>query len=387
MFSLTLVLCCTFSGLPATQFDWPVYPKDNYRCDQNQFDYNPDHSGYHLGEDWNGKGGMSTDKGDPVYCVANGRVVKVDDRAEPTQWGKVLVIAHTLPSDDIVYSVYAHVQKILVNKGDVVSLGQKVATIGDANGYYLNAAHLHFALMKHGPFPPKAKGYVEHLYLETANDYYIPSLFISNRQNPTVISLNSGGWKKFVVADQAPISTAYVGVKNRVTGSVEYHSFTKSLSDGTLKPIIRSSWQGENNEFTPSQLADFIFVPNGTKYALKSLPASSLYKVSLVIFPVKVDEETIALRAKSDMLCSTYAYGPEFLEALPETFSFSSFDWPEGVINYHSQMSFVVYDLPSNLVTGLLKGRSLPLLERGLGIDVSFSQTIVLPHISPNKVD
>ncbi len=388
MFSAILVFCCVSASSIATQFDWPVYPKDNYRCDQDQFEYNPDHSGYHLGEDWNGKGGMSTDKGNPVYCVANGRVVKVDNTELKNDWGKVIVVAHTLPSLEIVYSVYTHLQKILVSKGQDVLLGKQIGTIGDANGYYLNAAHLHFAIMKRGPFPPKAKGYVKELYLDTADDYYIPSLFISNRQNPTVISLNSGSWKNFTVVDQTPISTAYVEVKNRVTGSNQYHSFTEALTGGTLKPVIKSSGPAGVLQVGPSQLPDFIFMPNGTKYALKSVPASSLYQVSLILFPIKVDEETMALRAKSDMLCSAYAYGPEFISAFMNTFRFETLTWPDGsLLAWWVGMGFETTPGIDSSFYYYLSVNQAPLIGRWPYYDIDLEHQFTLPRNSPNKVD
>ncbi len=55
-----------------------------------------------MGEDWNGNEGKSSDYGDLVYPMAVGKVIKALDQ-----------------------------------KG---SIGK----IGDANGYYVGAAHLHF---------------------------------------------------------------------------------------------------------------------------------------------------------------------------------------------------------------------------------------------------
>ncbi|HEX8119063.1 MAG TPA: hypothetical protein VF521_17425, partial [Pyrinomonadaceae bacterium] len=46
--------------------------------------------GLHTGEDWNGAGGGNTDLGQPVYSVANGRVVFAEDCGR--LWGNVVVL-------------------------------------------------------------------------------------------------------------------------------------------------------------------------------------------------------------------------------------------------------------------------------------------------------
>ncbi len=52
--------------------------------------------GIHPGEDWNGKGGGNTDDGQPVFAVANGRVIYARDADEP--WCKIAWLANILKS-------------------------------------------------------------------------------------------------------------------------------------------------------------------------------------------------------------------------------------------------------------------------------------------------
>jgi murein DD-endopeptidase MepM/ murein hydrolase activator NlpD len=96
----------------------------------------------HLGEDWNGKGGGDTDLGDPIYTVANGYVVSCTD--EMLGWGKIIRIIHQLNDTTFVESFYAHCQDFVAQPKKFVKRGDKIATIGNANGSYL--AHLHFEL-------------------------------------------------------------------------------------------------------------------------------------------------------------------------------------------------------------------------------------------------
>ena len=98
---------------------------------------------YHTGADLN-FGSPYEDKGMPTYSVANGMVIF----AGPLKiWGNVIIIRHDplyVPSGQVLYSRYAHVQDILVKVGDRVKRGQEVAEIGDAFGRFV--PHLHYDL-------------------------------------------------------------------------------------------------------------------------------------------------------------------------------------------------------------------------------------------------
>lgn len=101
---------------------------------------------YHPGEDWNGRGGGNTDFGQPVYAVAEGRVVFAENCFH---WGNMLLIEHRLPDGEIVFTLSAHLKDILVKEGDVVKRRQEVGLVG--RGYKdatYKSAHLHFEIRK-----------------------------------------------------------------------------------------------------------------------------------------------------------------------------------------------------------------------------------------------
>lgn len=99
----------------------------------------------HLGDDLNGIGGENSDLGDPIYCVADGRVLLARDGG--TGWGNVVIVLHAYLENggrNYVQSYYAHVEKMLVHPGDDVRRGQQIATVGTGGGRYF--AHLHFEM-------------------------------------------------------------------------------------------------------------------------------------------------------------------------------------------------------------------------------------------------
>ncbi len=112
----------------------------------------PDAAGYynaqgfgknnHLGDDWNANTGGNTDLGDPVFAVSNGYVKNAEDIRGG--WGNVIRILHKLPNGEMVESLYAHCDTVLVKQGDWVKRGDPVGTIGTAHGIYY--AHLHFEM-------------------------------------------------------------------------------------------------------------------------------------------------------------------------------------------------------------------------------------------------
>lgn len=125
----------------ADGFDYPVgKPNAKGYYNAQKFGRNQ-----HLGDDWNGVGGGNTDLGDPVYVVAHGIVVFAEE--VPGGWGNVVRVVHNIGSAErpvFVESLYAHLQRITVTTGTVLKRGQRLGTIGTANGAYL--AHLHLEL-------------------------------------------------------------------------------------------------------------------------------------------------------------------------------------------------------------------------------------------------
>jgi hypothetical protein len=125
----------------ATRFDFPLGSEHGAMAyNAQRFTENR-----HLGDDLNGIGGENSDLGDPVYAVADGRVLLA--REGGPGWGNIIIVLHAYLKDGAriyVQSYYAHVETILVHTGKNVQRGQKIATVGTANGRYF--AHLHFEM-------------------------------------------------------------------------------------------------------------------------------------------------------------------------------------------------------------------------------------------------
>lgn len=111
----------------------------------NGFDFpvgKPDAKGYvkeksfgqenFLGEQWNGEKGGNKHFGDSVYSIGHGFVVLAEDLGG--EWGRVIRIVHNLPTGELIESLYAHCDSILVEQGEYVKRGDKIATMGNASG-------------------------------------------------------------------------------------------------------------------------------------------------------------------------------------------------------------------------------------------------------------
>jgi murein DD-endopeptidase MepM/ murein hydrolase activator NlpD len=63
-----------------------------------------------------------------------------------TGWGNRVVIRHTLPDGQVVYSLYAHLlaRSVIVHEGDVVAAGQPIARVGQTGR--ATAPHLHIEI-------------------------------------------------------------------------------------------------------------------------------------------------------------------------------------------------------------------------------------------------
>jgi Peptidase family M23 len=130
------------ASLPtATHFDFPLGNENGAMA------YNAQHftENKHLGDDLNGIGGENSDLGDPIYAIADGRVLLARDGGPG--WGNIVILLHAYLENGerkYVQSYYGHVEKMLVHPGDLVKRGQQIATVGTANGRYF--AHLHFEM-------------------------------------------------------------------------------------------------------------------------------------------------------------------------------------------------------------------------------------------------
>lgn len=125
----------------ATHFDFPLGNENGAMA------YNAQHftENKHLGDDLNGIGGENSDLGDPIYAIADGRVLLARDGGPG--WGNIVILLHAYLENGerkYVQSYYGHVEKMLIHPGDLVKRGQQIATVGTANGRYF--AHLHFEM-------------------------------------------------------------------------------------------------------------------------------------------------------------------------------------------------------------------------------------------------
>ena len=157
------------ASLPtATRFDYPLGSENGALAyNAQRFTENR-----HLGDDLNGVGGENSDFGDPVYAVADGRVLLA--REAGPGWGNIVIVLHAYKEDGLrkyVQSYYAHLDEILVAPRQNVRRGEQIGTVGTAEGRYL--AHLHFE-MREFTTPFIGPG-----YREDTRGWIDPSAFIA----------------------------------------------------------------------------------------------------------------------------------------------------------------------------------------------------------------
>jgi len=144
--------------------------------------------GGHVGEDWDGVRGGDTDLGDPIYSAGDGIVVFARD--VHLGWGNVVIVRHAYrEGGNVKYidSLYGHLQKMLVARGQRVSRGQQIATMGTAHGQY--DAHLHFEIRKNLEI-----GMSRSKFQKDFSNYYDPTQFINSHRHLT------GGGANYKVA-------------------------------------------------------------------------------------------------------------------------------------------------------------------------------------------
>lgn len=160
-----------------TRFDFPLGTEHGAMSyNAQRFGTRGDVSAHaHLGDDLNGIGGYNTDLGDPVYAVADGRVL----HAAPAGpgWGNVVILLHTLADGGpprVVQSFYAHLDRIDVRVGETVGRGEPIGTVGTADGRYY--AHLHFEMRD------MLQPWIGTGYADDAVGWINPSVFLRDRR-------------------------------------------------------------------------------------------------------------------------------------------------------------------------------------------------------------
>lgn len=107
---------------------------------------------WHEGVDLNLKTGGNTDLGEPVYAIADGRVVyyhRYTHAYTPNTYGKHLIMEFIAPDGNKYWAHYAHLQdQDFLNAAIPVTKGQKLGLVGTSG---TTLAHLHFSIFKKDP--------------------------------------------------------------------------------------------------------------------------------------------------------------------------------------------------------------------------------------------
>jgi len=159
---------------------------NNWHVRQDTGNFYSAMGGLHPGEDWN-KGSGNYDAGEPVYAIANGKVVYLKQTyASDEDYGWTMVLEHVLPNNEVYYSIYMHItyerngntdntngymttnknffsyrdenNYNMVNKGDTI--GRIKRSTYYSNKSVKHPAHLHFEI--------RSKSYVK----GSANKYW-----------------------------------------------------------------------------------------------------------------------------------------------------------------------------------------------------------------------
>lgn len=162
------------SALPVNDtFDFPVRPPDG----QGAFVTVKFWEDHHLGEDWN-TAEEDKDLGEPVYSCGDGIVTfsqYVSDLSST-----VVTIAYRLPPGklpSVVEMMYANLDQASVASGAMVKRGQKIGSMGNAEGK--NKAHLHWEVRQLINL-----GIESNYYSQSSQGWVNPRQFIFTHRQP-----------------------------------------------------------------------------------------------------------------------------------------------------------------------------------------------------------
>ncbi|PIZ01141.1 hypothetical protein COY62_00175, partial [bacterium (Candidatus Howlettbacteria) CG_4_10_14_0_8_um_filter_40_9] len=135
-----------------------------------------------------------------------------------------------MPNGSLFWSQYAHLKDMSVKVGDIVSRGQEIGTIGDANGKWVS--HLHFEIRIKDV---SANGWVTGWTKEKISQYYAtPTPFISSHR-PLVsdpITLAS--------SNTTSVSTTLSWNKPTFPSFDHYELYRSAEAGGTSDPAKRT---------------------------------------------------------------------------------------------------------------------------------------------------
>lgn len=130
------------------EFGWPL---PGYSTITSKFGWRFNHTDYHTGIDISGASVF----GKPIVAANAGKVVFVKTTfVQGKGYGKHLIIDH----GGGMTTLYAHTSNIVVNVGDTVVKGQKIAEVGSTG--WSTGPHLHFEVRKDGQ-PQNPLGYLK----------------------------------------------------------------------------------------------------------------------------------------------------------------------------------------------------------------------------------
>lgn len=213
--------------------------------------------GYNIGEIWRGACGGDTDRGALLYALADGQVMYVDNDGASDK-GKRVVVRYTLPDERTVDVEYLQCDSIFVRadvrwKGDFVTQGQQIATIGSAG--------IHWQIRIKKPFPLSLYEYQNPLSAKRALLFTAPALFVDDRRTPEAIPLLDREWTVFDVSGNAPSSTAYVEADGG------RYSLQRAAEEGIIHTEVYSSITGAWEPY--ADISTVFFAP-GVTYAVYS---------------------------------------------------------------------------------------------------------------------
>jgi hypothetical protein len=152
-----------------------------------------------------------------------------------------VLIQHTLPNRNLIFSLYAHMQNnsipaSILLRGTPVNEGNIIGLVGDT-GEATNQPHLHFTINRYSSI----NNIVGYFYSNTSQltNYFDPLLFIDDRINGYTASLSSV-WLTFSLSFSSTSSTSYVQYQNKK------YSLQKAV-DGGL--IYREIYYLSNNQW------------------------------------------------------------------------------------------------------------------------------------------
>jgi murein DD-endopeptidase MepM/ murein hydrolase activator NlpD len=101
--------------------------------------------GLHTGVDLNHPAGGNSDWGQPLHALSDGQVEAVLRNVPP--WGNLVLLWHPGPG---VWSRYAHLDQVRVQRCQVVTAGQVIGTVGRGHNNRFTA-HLHLDILTRRP--------------------------------------------------------------------------------------------------------------------------------------------------------------------------------------------------------------------------------------------